>query len=163
MRSASIRLTESNRPSVDSLVLVLALSFLRMTMTSHKIQGISIVLDAARDGADCDATFARRLRKCDTIDIVDLSKRNVVFHLLFDITQKLIVFAGEFRSTIGDTFGVISAERKFSFRLITQTLTEARRERGEARGAAKRFRKIHSVKEYTGFHRSGTQWRVVER
>lgn len=64
---------------------------------------------------------------------------------------------------IGDTFGVISVEGKFGSRLITQTLTEARRERGEARGAAKRFRKIHSVKEYTGFHRSGTQWRVVER
>lgn len=32
-----------------------------------------------------------------------------------------------------------------------------------SRGAAKRFRKIHSVKEYTGFHRGRTQWRVVER
>jgi len=32
-----------------------------------------------------------------------------------------------------------------------------------SRGAAKRFRKIHSVKEYTGFHHGGTQWRVVER
>lgn len=44
-----------------------------------------------------------------------------------------------------------------------KSLAEVCRERGEARGAAKRFRKIHSVKEYTGFHRGGTQWRVVER
>lgn len=32
-----------------------------------------------------------------------------------------------------------------------------------AREAAKRFRKIHSVKEYTGFQRGGTQWRVVRK
>lgn len=59
--------------------------------------------------------------------------------------------------------------RVFSFSLFFSFLRRVdvrRGKKGEARygrEAAKRFRKIHSVEEYTGFHHRRTQWRVLEK
>lgn len=148
--------------------------FLRVTITSRGTRNFHCSLDDEQR-----RRLRRRLSRAEEVEdevasprdnrcrgYLGEQERTKCTSLLFDAVQNLIAivrwknygrryFPRHLRGGV---------EGKFGFRFITKKFDGRRAGKGaRLRGAAKRFRKIHSVKEYTGFRRGGTQWRVVER